>query len=84
MPSRDVGLGRNMDKWSVISDDHDSRATFVSVRLQYGTVQYGTIQYGTIRRYCSVRYGTVWYCAESNNRNIHGMVQWPYWMNVLY
>jgi hypothetical protein len=28
MPSPDVGLGRNMDKWSVIGDDQETRATF--------------------------------------------------------
>jgi hypothetical protein len=28
MPSLDVGLGRNMDKWSMISDDHETRVTF--------------------------------------------------------
>ena len=28
MPSPDVGLGRNMNKWSVIGDDHETRAAF--------------------------------------------------------
>jgi hypothetical protein len=28
MPSPDVGLGRSMNKWSVIGDDHETRATF--------------------------------------------------------
>jgi hypothetical protein len=28
MPSPDAGLGRNMNKWSVIGDDHETRAYF--------------------------------------------------------